>query len=296
MLRLALAFALALRSARGESCRAERWTWNYKGEPGVFHASSALDVLHKWPLDSTTPVVRLMNVTASDGPTARPDECAPLNFWIRSYGSDIHVVLGIFSRVEYEPLSRIGDRVGSVLDAGANVGMASLWFALKFPSARIISLEPEADNFRLLKLNTKPFRDRLSAVNAALGGEDGYVATTTVGARTQDPSGWAIRVQRAVEGSSGAVRSLSIPSLERHFHTTFDVIKVDIEGYESQLLFNDDAREFFARAKVVVFELHEDLAPGIEAQFRRVFAGDQWRLVHHGEYDYAFATRAFPNH
>ena len=295
MLRLALAFAFALRRAHGEACRAERWTWNYRDEPGKSFTSSALDVLHKWPLDSSAHAVRLMNVTASDGPTARPGECAPLNLWIRSYGSDIHVVLGIFSRVEYEPLSRIGNRVSSVLDAGANVGMASVWFALKFPSARIISLEPEAANFNLLKLNTKPYHDRLTAVNAALGGEDGHVAPTTVGARTQDPSGWAIRVQRADEGASGAVRSLSIPSIERHFHTTFDVIKVDIEGYESQLLFRDDARDFFARAKVVVFELHEDLAPGIEAQFRRVFAGDQWRLVHHGEYDYAFATRAFPN-
>ena len=40
-----------------------------------------------------------------------------------------------------------------VLDAGANIGLASRIFAMLWPHAMIISLEPDADNFAMLELN-----------------------------------------------------------------------------------------------------------------------------------------------
>lgn len=40
-----------------------------------------------------------------------------------------------------------------VLDAGANVGLASRLFAALWPRARIISLEPDRANFAMLELN-----------------------------------------------------------------------------------------------------------------------------------------------
>ena len=40
-----------------------------------------------------------------------------------------------------------------IVDVGANIGMASLYFATKYPQARIIAIEPETSNFEMLAQN-----------------------------------------------------------------------------------------------------------------------------------------------
>jgi predicted O-methyltransferase YrrM len=40
-----------------------------------------------------------------------------------------------------------------VVDAGANIGLASLWFANQYPKAKIVCIEPDPENFRILKEN-----------------------------------------------------------------------------------------------------------------------------------------------
>src|SRR5262245_54333406 len=44
-----------------------------------------------------------------------------------------------------------------IVDAGANVGMTAVYFALRYPNARIIAIEPESENFGILKSNAKRF-------------------------------------------------------------------------------------------------------------------------------------------
>ena len=48
------------------------------------------------------------------------------------------------------------DRPSVIIDAGANIGLASIWFASKFPEARILAIEPEKSNYELLVRNVEP--------------------------------------------------------------------------------------------------------------------------------------------
>src|SRR5436309_12099898 len=50
----------------------------------------------------------------------------------------------------YEELDRSG-QPPIIIDCGANIGLASLWFAKVFPRAKIVAIEPEAGNFEVLK-------------------------------------------------------------------------------------------------------------------------------------------------
>jgi hypothetical protein len=44
-----------------------------------------------------------------------------------------------------------------ILDAGANIGLTSVYFAKKYPHARIVAIEPEASNFDVLTRNVRPY-------------------------------------------------------------------------------------------------------------------------------------------
>src|SRR4051812_5012592 len=74
---------------------------------------------------------------------------------IRNNSSDWTVFKQVFIWKEYEyPVPFIP---ATILDAGANVGYAALWFNRKFPNAKIISLEPENSNFEILLKNTRNY-------------------------------------------------------------------------------------------------------------------------------------------
>src|SRR5271166_1471460 len=44
-----------------------------------------------------------------------------------------------------------------IVDAGANIGMASIYFAHKYPEAKIIAIEAEGSNFDMLTRNIRPY-------------------------------------------------------------------------------------------------------------------------------------------
>jgi len=57
-----------------------------------------------------------------------------------------------------------------IIDGGSNVGYASVFFANRYPDARIISVEPEASNFRLLVKNTRSYPN-VTRIRAEYGTE-----------------------------------------------------------------------------------------------------------------------------
>jgi len=61
-----------------------------------------------------------------------------------------------------------------IVDAGANIGLASICFANKYANATIIAVEPEQSNFELLEENVAPYPN-IVPVQAALWYEDSEV-------------------------------------------------------------------------------------------------------------------------
>src|SRR6185369_12585741 len=88
---------------------------------------------------------------------------------LRLKTSDIATFKKIFLDREYDfPLEK---KPETILDAGANVGFASVFFAQKFPTAKIVAIEPEASNFALLKKNSSPYPN-IIPVQGALWNEN----------------------------------------------------------------------------------------------------------------------------
>ena len=130
----------------------------------------------------------------------------------------------VFKSKSYDPRLS-GFTPKTIVDVGAHIGMASILFALKYPAARIIAIEPEPSNFSALVRNTNPYKT-ITAIQAALWRQDGEV---NLGSSNAHPKG-AFQI---VENGRQPVRAITMDTLMRETGLdSIDFLKVDIEGAE----------------------------------------------------------------
>lgn len=143
-----------------------------------------------------------------------------------------------------------------ILDCGANIGLAALWFARIFPRARIYAIEPDRGNFEMLCINVRAYAnivplhaaiwdcrvENLAIVNAAVPASCYQVAETS-GVGSRGVSGYTVP---EVVQMAGGRRIL--------------LAKIDIEGGE-RALFRSNT-EWLAAVDAIAIELHDWLMPG----------------------------------
>src|SRR6476620_203183 len=80
--------------------------------------------------------------------------------FIRHDSSDLDVFKQIFIDREYRCLDDLTE-VRLVIDCGANVGYSSAYFLSHHPTSRIIAVEPDPENFAMLRRNLAHYRGRV---------------------------------------------------------------------------------------------------------------------------------------
>jgi len=137
-----------------------------------------------------------------------------------------------------------------ILDCGANVGLASLYFKRAFPGARISAFEADPAIFALLNANleTNGAVD-VERIHAALWTSNGTLTFQCEGS----DSGM-------IGGLSGAVagRPVVVPSLRLRDLLTkerIDLLKLDVEGAEDAVL--RDCADVLVNVRAIVMDLHE---------------------------------------
>lgn len=146
-----------------------------------------------------------------------------------------------------------------IVDCGANIGTSVLWFHTRYPEARIIAIEPAADNIALLRRNCHIPEVRI--VHAAVAGTDGRMVLVDPGEST---NGYRV-VSSDSQGSSHG-REVDAISLNTVLADTSSenveefILKVDIEGSEKALF--SDSWETFDRFPVILVEQHDFMMPG----------------------------------
>lgn len=150
------------------------------------------------------------------------------------------------------------ENVKVVLDIGANVGAATVFFSELYPAAKIHAFEPIPGNLEILKINAAS-RGRPGSIEChllALSDRDGELQMIhSPGAHNH--GGWSF-YQR---GAAGGEEKVSVPvrksgdfvrelGLER-----IDVIKIDTEGAEKEIL-HGLTPEQLASVQYIVGELH----------------------------------------
>lgn len=122
----------------------------------------------------------------------------------------------------------------TILDLGANIGLAAVYFARLFPAARIACVEPVPENLRMLRQNLELNGVDAEVISAAVDVEDG------VSHMHCDAMAYGHRIVAAAESVTAdrfEVPALGMPSiLERLGWRRIGLLKVDIEGHERSLL------------------------------------------------------------
>lgn len=145
----------------------------------------------------------------------------------------------------------------TIVDLGANIGMASVYYANQFPEARIVAVEAEASNFEILQQNVAGYSTILP-IHAAVWNRDGEIA---LAAPHDTDSAIDKIVFSAREGEGTLVRAVTMQSLMAEANiSSIDLLKVDIEGAEKEVF--ETATDWIESVRCVAIELHDRFKPG----------------------------------
>jgi FkbM family methyltransferase len=122
-----------------------------------------------------------------------------------------------------------------IFDLGANVGFSCLDFGTRFPGARVIGVEMDADNVGLARRNTAVLGDRSEIVHAAIWKEDSEVSYS------KSAEEWGYHISGGEDGAASVVvRAIAIDTLMQEAGVDWvDYMKIDIEGAEDEILVSD---------------------------------------------------------
>lgn len=164
-----------------------------------------------------------------------------------------------------------------ILDCGANIGIATLYFKWLFPKAQITAFEPDPHTFDLLKENILGnLLEDVVAENIALGREGGEIDF-----HIPEPGSL---MMSAVVGR-GQERTIRVPCqrLSTFIHGEIDMLKLDIEGMEEPVLEELAASNKLPFVREMVVEIHHNL-PNSPSRLSRILAllennGFQYHVV-----------------
>ena len=174
--------------------------------------------------------------------------------WARAGTSDVETFEEVFLTRQYD-LPFAGFEPLHILDLGANIGYASVYFAARWPQARILAVEPATSNLDLLDRNTRPW-NHLTCLQAAVWSHPSWVQVANP---KDEPN--AFRMSESHDSWKENIPAYTIAQLiERQGCRRLDLLKMDVEGAEAEIFQNGAA--WLDRVKVLIIELHDRIVPG----------------------------------
>ena len=189
--------------------------------------------------------------------------------WLRPRSSDLATYREVFINGEYDlrkfaVFEDIKQRYESLLangstplivDAGANVGLATVFLARLFPKAEFVLIEASAENIELARRNVAPI-PRAKLLNRALWYERKQLSLVT----SKDFSTYSVADDGGANVNRHQVQSVTMNEIVEASKATLFILKMDIEGSESPVLrLNND---WLGEKPVILVESHDREMPG----------------------------------
>lgn len=176
------------------------------------------------------------------------------SFHLRPFTSDYYTFDQVFLRDQYN--IQFPFTPTTIIDAGANIGLAAVYFSKKYPQAKIVAIEPSKDNYTMVLKNTVAYPN-VKAYCMGLWNKDVHLAIMNA-----DGVNNAFMVEETVPENPEAIPAISISTiLEQEGWLTIDILKIDIEGSEKEV-FESGYQSWLPKTKAIIIELHDHMRQG----------------------------------
>ena len=174
-------------------------------------------------------------------------------FHVRLGTTDWYVLEEIFLDRIYEPLTKRQLRdIRNIVDLGANAGFTIRLWQLMYPAARIVAVEPDAQNLEMCRRNAlgDMMGSRLHLVQACVAARARTVFLDRSG------GAWGFSMRDAGSAAEDYVQALTLPQILEScgIAAPIDLLKCDIEGTEAELFANCSA--WIGNIRNLIVELH----------------------------------------
>lgn len=175
----------------------------------------------------------------------------PYPVTLRRNSTDVKVFREVFLFQEYK-LPVAEPRV--IVDGGANIGLTSIYFSIRYPGATIYAVEPSESNFASLKENTQS-EDRIVPILTGLWSSDGWLRITD-----EKEHAWAFTVTETTADDPKGFAATTITTLLKRYELgTIDLLKLDVEGAERELFRKN--HDWLSHTRWIAMELHDWIQP-----------------------------------
>jgi len=190
----------------------------------------------------------------------RMKQPVPALLSLREVGSDILTFNEVIREQVYRSILTKLRRCETVIDLGANIGLATLYFAGHYPRARVLAVEPNPPTYRILTANLKSLVEagRCRTLKAAVwGSEKQLVADERSKADGAHYSAFATREADGAQHGDETMQGFPITRIiaDSGF-ARVDLLKVDIEGAEVELFKGD--LDWLKQVGAIAIEFHHD--------------------------------------
>lgn len=163
-----------------------------------------------------------------------------------------------------------------IIDAGANMGASSIFFSEEYNKSLVISIEPEKNNYSMLRLNTA--EKSIIAIEGAVGSDSGLMYLNDPG---NGDVGYRVLSQGKYEVKVHSINELI--TIGKKYEAKPFICKIDIEGGEAELFSkNINWIDDFA---LIIIELHDWMLPmqGSSKRFLDAVSKLDFEMLQKGE-------------
>lgn len=163
--------------------------------------------------------------------------------YLRPGSEDVRTVINNVIREEWGKLPR-SVQPAVVVDAGAYIGDTAAYFATRFPTARVLALEPHPVSGEMARRNLSLYGDQVTFAGLALWSKNGVVEFGGVETRA------------GVGLGNLSVRAVSVDGLLTEFGLeSIDLLKMDVEGAEVEI-FKSPNLAWLNAVERILLEVH----------------------------------------
>ncbi|OGM64299.1 hypothetical protein A2961_00205 [Candidatus Woesebacteria bacterium RIFCSPLOWO2_01_FULL_39_21] len=168
----------------------------------------------------------------------------------------------------------------TIIDCGANIGLASLYFKIKYPNSKIICFEPVKETFRYLKMNLTKFSN-VTLVNAALSESKKltYIYRPASNAEGNLESSIFTSRFQASKIIKEKVKGVRLSDYTKSLNVNF--LKLDIEGAEGEVLNDLVKHRRLRKIKNIFLEYHSYRQNSL-AKILNIFEKNSFKIIQYG--------------